>query len=269
MMGRLTIAFGLALLGLAPTAQAGQLDFSLANFGRAGGAADVDSFENFAGDLALALHPKFAGPGATLGSLGIDFGYHLSITDINETAPQWTAPLADSAAGALPGEILTSQFYVRKGLPYSFEMGGFLTHLHDSDVWAVALELKWSFVEGHKYAPDFGLRTHVNTLLGNRDMVMVTSGGDVFIGKSFGVAGLMQITPYAGYELTYIHSRSHVLGLFSVGGLQPDTFILPTLDFLRHRALIGLTVVGGVADFGFEAALGELQTYTFKIGLNL
>ena len=256
-----------ALLLTAP-AHAGRNDFHLASFGSVadggGLSLDGDGFQSFAGDLALSLQPKFAGPGSTLGGLGMDMGYELSLTDIDAGSNHWKTAVDNPASS-----LLASQFYVRKGLPYSFEMGGILTHLHESDIWAVALELKWAFVEGHKYAPDIGVRTHVNTLLGNRDMVMVTSGGSIFISKAFGIGGLIQLTPYGGYQLTFVHARSHVLGRFTAGSLIPTTFILPKQNFLRHRGLLGLRLLAGIADFGFEAALGEVMSYSFKVGLNL
>lgn len=257
----------LSLLGLAGTASAAS-DYELKAFGTLDGGGvvqkDVAGFENFAGDLALALHPKFAGPAMSTGGLGIEFGYILSLTDINETADHWTKPVQN------PEDLLMSHhWYARKGLAYGFELGGFIGTIADSNIWAVGLELKWAFVEGHKYAPDFGLRAHVNTLLGNRDMVMITSGGEFVVSKAFGIGGLIQMVPFAGYQLTYIHARSHVLGNFQPGDLQPDTFILPTRDFVRHRGMIGLKVIANVVDISFEAALGDVMSYSFRFGVNL
>lgn len=266
----LTIAvaavFAASVVGTAPATQAAS-DYELKNFGtKTANGIDKDAagFENFVGDLALALHPKFAGPAMSTGSLGMEFGYILSITDIQEQADHWTKPVES------PEDLLLgSQFYARKGLPYGFELGGILSHLHGSNIWAVGIELKWAFVEGHKYAPDFALRTHVNTLLGNRDLVMITSGGEFIVSKAFGIGGLIQLTPFAGYQLTYVHARSHVLGLFDVGDLKPATFILPTRDFVRHRGFLGLKVLAGIVDVSFEAALGDVMSYSFRFGFNL
>jgi len=225
---------------------------------------DINGWETFSGDLALAVHPKMGGPASTLGGRGIDFGYQISMIDIDEEAEHWTKPM-----GKPDSLLLAHHFYVRKGLPFSIELGGILTHLENTNIWAVALELKWAFLEGNKYAPDFGFRTHVNTLLGNRDMVMITTGGELIVSKAFGVGGLVQITPYAGYELNYAHTRSHVLGLFGEENLTPRTFILPSQDVVTHRALLGVRLLASVVDFGFEAGLGELQSYTFKLGINI
>ncbi len=259
-----------ALTALAPAAilwatpaQAQRYELDLSTFGGAGG-TDEAGFQSLVGDLALAMHPKFAGPGSTVGGLGIDIAYGIALVDIDETKDYW-----NDAVGEPGGALQVSHLHVRKGLPYSFELGGVVSHLHESDIWGVGLELKWAFIEGNHQAPDFGFRTHINTVLGDRDLVLLTSGGDLMLSWTFGIGGLVQTTPYAGYELTYVHAKSHVLGAFAEGALQPSTFILPTQDFLRHRAVVGLRVVAGIADFGFEAGLGELQSYTFKVGLSL
>lgn len=263
-------ALAVAMLALAPTAQASErYDFQLSRFGtldptQPTATLDGSGFEAFSKDLGLAMHPRFAGPASTLGSRGIEFGYQLTLSDIDENAAHWTKPVSSPDS-----TLIVSQMYVRKGLPFSFELGGVLSHLHDSGVWGVALELKWAMLEGQKYAPDLGIRSHVNTLLGSRDFVMVTAGADVVVSKAFGLGGLVQLVPFAGYEFTYVHARSHVLGAFREGGLEPVTFILPKQNIFVHRGLVGLKVVGGIADFGFEAALGELTSLTFRAGFNL
>lgn len=263
------LALAAALVG--GVSSEARADFDLRGFGAFNSDTDVleldvVGFENFVGDLGMALHPKFAGPGATVGGLGIDLGVQIAISDIDETSDHWQKASGNRTPD---GALNMSSFYVRKGLPYSFELGGILTTLHDSDLWAVALELKWAWIEGNKYAPDFGVRSHVNTVLGSRDFIMITSGVDFVVSKAFGIAGLVQLTPFAGYELSYIHARSQVLGVFREGNVSPETFILPNQDLLRHRGLLGFKVVAGIADFGFEMGLGEVLGYTFRIGLNL
>jgi hypothetical protein len=254
-----------ALLGTPSAARGEGYDFDLSRFGSVQSGVlqgDQAGFENFAGDLGLALHPKFAGPASSVGGLGIEFGYQLSLSDINETAKYWT-----DVAGQPDPVMLVSHLYVRKGLPYSFELGGVLTHVHDSSVWAVGLELKYAIFEGHQYIPDLGLRAHVNTMLGNRDLVMITTGGEAVLSKTFGVAGLLELTPWIGVEVTYIHGRSHVLGVFPEAGLEPETFILDPADLARVRALLGLRVVASVVDLGFETAIAEMSSFTFKMGV--
>lgn len=256
----------LASAALAPPAQADRYDVDVSRFATGAGEPVVDEagFRNMARDLGMALRPRFAGPPSTPGSLGFVVGYDLVLTDIDETASHWTTPVDD------PGNTLAaSQLSIRKGLPWSFEVGGTLTRLHESSMWAMGLDVKWAFVEGIDRAPDFGLRLHVTSVLGNRDLSMLLAGGDLVVGKTFGVGGLLQLTPYTGYAGTYVRASSHVIGTFPEGGLEPTTFVVDDQHIGTHRALLGLRLLASVADFGFEAAVGpDVQTYAFRAGLS-
>lgn len=244
-----------------PEASAGWMDFQLVGFGNVDGTVDGKGFGAFSADLGLAIAPHGAGPAQTTGSRGFAIGYQLALTDIDAKASHWTRPVSTPQS-----VVAVSQLSVRKGLPYSFELGGILSHVHESSLWAVALELRWALVEGYEYAPDFGLRVHGGTLLGSRDISMVTAGLDGLVSKQFGLGGLVQLTPYLGYSLTFVHATSHVLGRFAEGALQPSTFLLPDQNLFEHRGLIGLRVVASIVDLAFEAAVGELQTYSLRAG---
>lgn len=261
------LAGAAGVLASAEPAEAARFDLQLAEFATLeDGALEVDSagFEAMSRDLGLALRPRFAGPGSTLGSLGFDFAYGYVLTDIDETSDHWTRPVASPA-----GTLAVSQLIVRKGLPYSFEIGGVLSHLHDSRMWAIALELKWAFVEGFRAAPDIGLRNHINTLVGSRDLAMLTVGSDLLLSKQFGLGGMVQLTPFLGYGFTFIRASSHVLGRFPEGGLQPATFIMPDQNILAHRGVLGLRVLASVVDVGVEAALGkDVMSFGFRTGVS-
>jgi len=107
--------------------------------------------------------------------------------------------------------LTTMQIHVRKGLPFSFELGGTLTKLMESDMFALGGELKWAFNEGFYYLPDIAVRVAANRLLGSRDLDMLTGGLDVSISHPFGIGGLLSVTPYAGWNLLFVNASSHVL----------------------------------------------------------
>ena len=264
-LGTMTAA-ALLVASTGSPADAAKYDIQLANFatlGDSGLVIDEAGFNRMARDLGLALQPRFSGPATTVGSLGLDIGYNLAMTDIDQAANHWTTPIE-----APEDLLLVSQFAVRKGLPYSFEVGGVLSYLHDSRLWGIAVEVKWAFVEGFEYAPDFGLRAHLNTVVGSRDIAMLSTGADLMIGKTFGLGGLVQLTPYGGYAFTYVRASSHVLGFFSEGDVKPVTFILPDQNILAHRGVIGVRMVATVVDVGVEAALGLVQSFSVRLGMN-
>lgn len=172
--------------------------------------ADNELFEQFATGFGLVLGPKFLAPAETLGQAGFDVGFEASFSAIDPSADHWKTAAPDPTE--TPGDLLsTMQIHVRKGLPFSFELGGTLTKLFDSDMFALGGELKWALNEGFYYLPDIAVRGSINRLLGSRDLDLTTGGVDVSISHPFGIGGMLQFTPYAGWSLLYINAGSHVL----------------------------------------------------------
>lgn len=252
------------LLAPGPSALAAANDVSLTAFlGQGDDSHDYAGFDQLSRELGLAMQPRFGGPAATLGSRGFDFAYNLATTAVNAGDAHWTKAVDDPVTS-----LRASQLHVRKGLPYSFELGGTVTRLHELDLWAIGFEAKWAFVEGYRLAPSVGMRTHVSTILGSRDLGMLCAGMDATIGKAFGIGGLVQVTPYLGYALSYVQSRSHVLGTFEPGHVKLKTAIIDPRHLVDHRTLVGLTLVASAIELGFEGAIGDVDTYTLRVGLN-
>ena len=220
---------------------------------------DARQFVALSGDLALSVRPHFAGPAATTGSRGFDIGYALAITDIDENADHW-----QSVSDTPEPTLLASQIVIRKGLPYSVELGGVLTYLHETDLWALAVTLQWAFVEGFDNAPDVALRIHGGTMMGSKDISLSTAGADLVMSKAFGIAGLVRFIPFIGYAFTYAHSSSHVLGDFSPWSPQPTPFLQEVQHTFLHRGVAGIRLQATIVDLGFEVSLGELQTYAMR-----
>ncbi len=172
--------------------------------------ADNALFESFARDLGMVMSPRLLAPAETLGQAGFSIGVEGSFSTIDNHAEHWLRASPD-ASKAPNATLSTLQIHVQKGLPFSFEMGGTITKLLESDVVAVGGELKWAFNEGFYYLPDIAVRGSVNRLLGSRDIDMVTGGVDVSISHPFGVGGLLSLHPYAGWNLLFVSASSHVL----------------------------------------------------------
>jgi hypothetical protein len=157
------------------------------------------------------------------------------------------------------------QLNLTKGLPFSFQLEGLITHLFSSSVWALGLNLKWAVLEGYKYAPEISLSGNVGTLTGTKNYTLLTFGGAVLVSKRFGIAGLIELSPYAGYHALAGRCASEVLYYFADGSAKPQTFVVPPGLFVRHLGVLGLVITGGIVSGGFEAMLaGDLQTYSFK-----
>ncbi|MDY0058443.1 MAG: hypothetical protein RBU45_01405 [Myxococcota bacterium] len=172
--------------------------------------ANNELFRQFATDFGMVMSPKFLAPAETLGQAGFDIGVDASFSAIANKEPHWTMAMQEE--GTAPNSLLsTMQVHVRKGLPFSFELGGTLTKLFESEAYALGGELKWAFNEGFYYLPDIAARVAVNRLLGSRDLDLLTGGFDLSISHPFGIGGMLSLTPYAGWNMLFIHASSHVL----------------------------------------------------------
>jgi len=237
------------------------------------GTVDTKAFQNYAGELGVAMVPKSVGPASTLGSMGFEVSYDLSLTDINRDNYYWkgNSALNVPAVSQDPSSLLmTSQLRIRKGLPYSLQLGGVITHLQQSDLWGIGLELGWALQEGFRYIPDFAVVSSVNTILGAGDLAMIEVGSAFLVSKSFSVAGLFSLAPVFGYHMVYINAGSHITNTFvtTQGVTSPMTFVIGQQNIFRHRALVGLNAIVTVLTLGAEVGIAPGQrTYSFKLGV--
>lgn len=235
------------------------------------GTADISAFQDWAGELGVAMAPRFLGPATTLGSMGYEVSLEVGLTTIHNERDYW------KSAASNPGSMLvTNQIRIRKGLPYSLQISGLVTHLFDSDMWGIGLEVGGAVVEGFRYVPDISLQTSIGTLLGAGDLSMLQVGLGAIVSKRFSVAGLFTVAPYAGYHLIYIHAGTYL----TAGRVRPpdqttipptpakvEMFVIDGQNIFRHRAVLGFDVVATYVTMGTEFGLGPGQTtYAFKIG---
>ena len=278
---------GLALLTLSVlfvpmVAQAGKYDINYNRFGTLESGPltqevfkDQDGFDKVVRDLGIALAPSYFGPAASLGALGFDLAYEIALTDINENAQHWQDALPE---GTLADDMLIAhRLRLRKGLPFSMEVGGSLAFLQDSDFTTVGLDLKYAAVEGFRLLPDLAFRTNIHTVLGASDVHMLLTGGDVILSKEFGVAGLFRLSPHIGYNLVYVYGSSHQITFFndSCGEEELKAGRCSRLDLFddvgefEHRGIVGLSFVGAYISLGGEVAIGpEIRTYTGHFGVD-
>jgi hypothetical protein len=288
-MRRLTIA--VVVLLCSPAAFARSNDLNLAGFfreigrntctvGTTGCRPDgtlVDPnllFKQLVTELGIATAPQFTSPSQTLGSLGFEIGFSTSITNINENANYWQWARRNQDEGP-DGALALTTLHIRKGLPASFEIGGNISWLARSEMYAVGLEIKWALNEGFYYIPDVALRGSVNVLIGARDLQLVTSGFDLSLSKAFAIGGTSTLTPYAGYNLLIINANSHVL---DPTPLDPNDIennrVFSPITPIVHRAFFGLRLktyfvtLTGAVEFSFAEDIPFLATYMAKIAFD-
>lgn len=189
---------------------------------------DNQLFGRLVNELGGALAPSLMAPAMTLGIQGVYVGYELSVSNLDRTSDQWrrgsqgsptTVVGTDTSSQRDNGDraALVSRLHVRKGLPFGFELGTQLSHLHDSSIWAVGLDLRWSLFEGFRhglgYLPDLAVRGAVNTVVGQSQLQLTVVSADVVISKRFTVGGVVRLTPYLGGQALFIFGDSGVVDL--------------------------------------------------------
>ena len=193
--------------------------------------ANQNFFRSLAAELGLAFAPKFLAPAETLGHNGFDIGIEWSLTGINNSEPYWNGPCDTGSTCAVssyieddrqPKSVLTTgQVHIRKGLPFSFELGGTASYLLYTEMAAVGIELKWALNEGFYYIPDIAIRGSGTRVFGSKGIDLTLGGFDISISKAFGLGDTVSLTPYAGYNFLYIRAASYVLD--ATPGVSPGT----------------------------------------------
>lgn len=224
-------------------------------------AVDTAGFRDFVSQIGEAMSPSFMGPANTLGFNGLELTYSAGFSPVDHTAGYWNGHGGDQPGVARnPGDVYyTNQLRIRKGLPYSIQLGGSVTHLFESSLWGIGLDLSWSFLEGYKKAPDLGIAISVGTLLGAEDLLMIQVNAAFIISKSFNVAGLFTFEPYAGYNMMFATAGTHLTSMWSSDGYGSQFALNPEF-ILRHRMEMGINavvekfVIGGTMTVDFVSA---------------
>ena len=279
-------------MAIATPAHAGQNDLVLsrfATFERGSNCPDTNIcgtarpndklFQDLVRDFGQVMAPPVSTPAETLGQAG--FSIHLvpSMSIIPSDNPHWrraakgnTVRDGEVRAGGNPGSVLFNPHLVaRKGLPFSFEVAGTLGHIAGSEMTTAGAQLKWALNEGFHMFPDVAVRGAVNTLVGSRDLRMLTASWDFSISKSFPIRGVMSITPYGGYQQLHTIGWSRLLnvrpqdprppqrGEDDTVGFNPEFVFEPYNDAV-NRGFLGSRFNVWIMSFSLEAVFGETVT---------
>jgi hypothetical protein len=220
------------------------LDLSVARFiecsnGGSDCRAHNDAYEKFMAEYSFGISPKLMSPASTLGYSGFYLGIETSLaavpssgtdaferTNGNYDEARWRIGTAEF--NAAPERMFFPTIHVRKGLPWSFEVGSSISYLAKSELIALGGEIKWSLFEGYKDGvlgalPDVAVRGTVNRVIGQSDVDMTLVGVDGSVSRPFGIAGVMSIEPYAGYQFIWSIIRTEPMALYNeTGALMPS-----------------------------------------------
>ena len=218
----LAICFGMAIMVAAAPSQANKLDLTIGRFidceYPSQCEADIATYERFMAEYAFGLSPKLMAPASTLGYSGFYMGLEGSLTptpnggDSNDK--RWykgVGPLDES-----PGVMFVPSVHVRKGLPWSMELGGTINYLAESELVGLGADVKWSIFEGYRHGfrgvlPDVAARGSVVRVLGQSDIDMTIIGVDASMSYPFGIGGMLSLTPYVGWQYLWTLIRTEPL----------------------------------------------------------
>lgn len=221
LIGRLLAGAALLLLPVA-SAEASN-NFTLQRFGTCdtlgstgnclGTSTKDKAFRSFAGQLGEVMTIKGVAPADTPGVAGFVFQIDRSFNDFDVKTDGAENPwVLAHKTGKPEASMGTTQIHVRKGLPFSFEVGTVLTLLDDSDLLAVGVEGKWALHEDIFWPlPDLAIHGGVNTLLGSSDLVLTNLQIDALLSLPIGISSVVNLTPFGGYGVVLPFSASRLI----------------------------------------------------------
>jgi hypothetical protein len=291
-MLRRSLAFCAALSSLAGNAAlAGDNDFRL-NARRngegilfSGNAPRSDGWTRLTTELAYVVSPRLASPAETLGHAGFHVSALWSGTVVSSGDGFWDVTDVAQSRGAANGMLHTLQLDVRKGLPFSIELGVNLVWLVESTMMAPGLEVRWAISEGYAIAPDFGVRGSVSHLIGARDLNLTVVGIDAVVSKGFGIGGMVHLAPYLSWSVLMVAASSRVIDPTPTEERDfGDNFVFPELvatDNVHHKLTLGARALFYVLNLSLQGEFemleetptgtdffGSVATIGFKLGLD-
>lgn len=291
-MRRLALLSALAVLAPA-VAHADQYDVRLYKLGEPSLDPSANArFSAFMNELGVAICNWNLEPPETTGFAGFDFAFEYPVSLVNDSGTLNGVRYWALETDAPSGNLQMPGIHVRKGLPYSFEVGTKVNYITRSNMVAATVEAKWALNEGFLYFPDLGARGWGTQLIGAREFNLTVAGLDVGIGKQIPIMGQFTFTPYAGWSSIWVAASSNVVD-FQPGLTEKQQFqgnnnasgtatqdVFDSLDIGKNRHdrfYGGFRFISYIVEFGLEASFCDVKTdhtdytvatYSAKLGLD-
>lgn len=236
--------------------------------------ADQAAFADLARTYGVALAPRLLAPAETLGINGFAFAFQLGVTGVDEGASFWERGIRGNQSALetpdVPGSLQTFHLDLRKGLPYSLEIGAHFTYLFNSELFAVGGSLKAALNEGVARVPvDLAFKVGVSRMVGSDELEMTLTSFDVILSHRLGLQTL-SVTPYIAYSPLLIFARSGVVDSSPGNSTTPaGTFVFENEDLTAHRLTSGVRVLYGALAITPELVIASGQIAgNFNLGLD-
>ena len=243
----------LAVLAGGSAAYADRNDIVVSKLGRPSGTTGNGNFEAFSRTLAAMVTSTSLTPPESLGHAGFAVNAELGVLSV-------PAGVYLPTEREQTGTVLVPSIHVRKGLPFSVDLGARVGWMDRSSLFAATGEIRWAVNEGYiAWLPDIGVRLHATQVLNARNVHLTATGLDASVGKQFPVGGMITLTPYGGIDLVGVSSRSDAIAFASgTGTLTQETYT--KASGLNSRFYAGGRFIGGALQIGAEVSLATVGT---------
>lgn len=236
--------------------------------------ADQKAFRELSRTYGIALAPKLLAPAETLGINGFAFALQLGVTGVDEEATFWERGIRGNQSTLeepeIPSSLQTIQLDLRKGLPFSLEVGAHVTWMFNSELFMFGGSLKGALNEGVSTVPvDLAVKVGVSRMVGSDELEMTLTTIDVILSHRLGLA-TFSVTPYLAYSPLLIFTRSGVVDSSPGNSVTPaGTFVFDNEDLTVHRMTTGVRFLYGAFAFTPELAIASGHVAgNFNVGLD-
>lgn len=244
-------------------------------------------FDYIVREMAGVISPKALSTAGTIGTFGFEIGFENTLAFPHTTTEADTnLPIYDiytawdlmTASGeANPGVIYMPQVRLRKGLPYSFEIGTTLGWMLNTRQTVLGVYGRWAPQEGWRNVPDIGLAWAYNGLIGNETLDMGVFEFDLTVGYTF-TFGIdrkytsAQFSPFAGLGFMTAHAKPKNIEfdlLPATGWANKAEAGVSAADFRFTKVVIGFSLVNNHFQFAFNGELIPTGVHAINMRVGL
>jgi hypothetical protein len=176
-----------------------------------------EDFRSLVRELGLIFTPSGLQPAETTGIAGFDFAVDYAFHVVNLDRPYWQDAL-EERGGRVP---MTIGARARKGfilpVPLASEVEVGAQWLIESQMFNVGGNIRVALNEGftgaHWWAfiPDVAVQAGFNRVVGSDDLELLTATAGGTISKGFGLFGMVNLCPFAGYQSVFVNGSTRLV----------------------------------------------------------
>ena len=239
-------------------------------------------------EMAMTISPKALSPAETIGTFGFEIGLENTLafphTTVESDAdmPTWDIynawDMVTESGEPNPGVVYMPTIRLRKGLPYSFEIGTNVGWMLSTRQTVLGVFGRWAPQEGWRNIPDFAIGLAYNGLVGNETLDLGVFEFDMSVGYTFAFGidrkyTSAKFSPFFGLGFLASHAKAKNIEFdllpATAWANKAEPGVQPS-DFRFTKIIIGFTLVNNHFQFGFDGELipKGVHALNLRVGLN-